>query len=421
MYDVEAVRARFPALGGQDDRQPLFLDNPGGTQVPQGVIDAITDCLLHANANLGGAFRTSRAADAVVWAAREAMADFVNAASPREIVFGQNMTTLTFHLSRSLGLRLKPGDEILLTRMDHDANVSPWLLLARDLGLEVKFLPFDLESYEFDLAELDELIGERTRLVCINHASNLTGTINDVAAIAAKAHAVGALVYVDSVQFAPHGSIDVQALDCDFLVCSAYKFYGPHVGILWGRLPLLEELDPYRVRPAGDRAPDCFETGTLNHEGLAGTTAAVEHFAWVGREMAGRTLVAGDAGLTGRRLEVRRGVTAMIDYETPLTRRLIEGLGAFEGLRVQGITNPNAFARRVPTVSLTVAGRDPKDLAEALAAEEIYVWSGHNYAVEPATALGLMDSGGVLRIGLAHYNTAEEVERILGALGRCLG
>lgn len=419
MFDVEAVRACFPALRSTDSEPPIFLDNPGGTQVPQRVIDAIVDCLIHANANLGGPFRTSVAADAIVWSAREAMADFVNAASPREIVFGQNMTTLTFHVSRSLAHRLSPGDEILLTRMDHDANVSPWLLLARDLGLTVKFLPFDTASYEFDLERLDDLITERTRLVCVNHASNLTGTINDVAAVAARARAVGALTYVDSVQYAPHCPIDVQALGCDFLVCSAYKFFGPHVGILWARQDLIESLPPYKVRPADDAAPDRFETGTLNHEGLAGTAAAVEHFAWIGQTMADGSPSAIAAGETasGRRRDILRGIAASIDYELGLTRTLVAGLGGLKGVTVQGISNPNAFARRVPTVSISVAGRDPAVLADKLAKADIYAWNGHNYAVEPVKALGLADQGGVLRLGLAHYNTAAEVERCLAVLG----
>ena len=366
MFDVNAVRACFPALNPPDGgKAPIFLDNPGGTQVPQRVVDAMRDCLVNANANLGGAFRTSSAAEAVVDQARESMADFVNAVSPSEIVFGQNMTALTFHVSRSLAHRLAPGDEILLTRMDHDANVSPWLLLARDLGLTVKFLPFDRDAYEFDLTVLDRLITDRTKLVCMNHASNLTGTINDVAAVAAKARAVGALTYVDSVQYAPHCPIDVRALGCDFLVCSAYKFFGPHVGILWGRRDLLESLPAYKVRPAGEAMPDRFETGTLNHEGLAGTSAAVEHFAWIGRTMADDDPAARAAagGAEGRRGDIRRGMAASIGYENGLTASLIDGLKSLPGLRIQGIGNLDALDRRVPTVSVTVDGKDPRALA----------------------------------------------------------
>lgn len=422
MFDVDAVRSCFPALKQNwNGKTPVFLDNPGGTQVPRSVIDAMNDCLIRANANLGGAFRSSRAADALVWAAHEAMADFVNAASPREIVFGANMTTLTLHLSRSLARRLKPGDEILLTRMDHDANVEPWLLLARDLDLTVRYLPFDVETYEFDLAQLDPLLNERTALVCVGYASNLTGTINDVAAIAERARAVGALTYVDAVQYAPHGVVDVQALGCDFLVCSAYKFFGPHVGILWAREALLAELEPYKVRAAGDDPPHNFETGTLNHEGLAGTTAAIDYFARIGREMGQDFTLGLDPKLEGRRRDLCAGMAALLAHELPLMRRLIEGLETMEGVTVHGITNPNAFERRVPTVSLSVEGRKPRDLAESLAAEEIYVWDGHNYALEPVRLLGLEDKGGVLRIGLAHYNTIGEVEACLAALRGALG
>lgn len=419
MFDVKAVRACFPALNPPDGgKAPIFLDNPGGTQVPQRVVDAMRDCLVNANANLGGAFRTSSAAEAVVDRARESMADFVNAVSPSEIVFGQNMTALTFHVSRSLAHRLAPGDEILLTRMDHDANVSPWLLLARDLGLTVKFLPFDRDAYEFDLTVLDRLITDRTKLVCMNHASNLTGTINDVAAVAAKARTVGALTYVDSVQYAPHCPIDVRALGCDFLVCSAYKFFGPHVGILWGRRDLLESLPAYKVRPAGEAMPDRFETGTLNHEGLAGTSAAVEHFAWIGRTMAGDDPAARAAagGMEGRRGDIRRGMAASIGYENGLTASLIDGLKSLPGLRIQGIGNLDALDRRVPTVSVTVDGKDPRALAAGLAGANIHAWDGHNYALEPVNHLGLSDRGGVLRLGLAHYNTAAEVERCLEVL-----
>jgi cysteine desulfurase family protein (TIGR01976 family) len=420
-FDVERLRAEFPALTRHNGAPaPVFFDNPGGTQVPGRVIDAITDCLTNANANLGGAFRTSIAADDIFAEAHLAMADFMNAASPREIIFGQNMTSLTLHISRSIARLLGPGDEILLTRMEHDANVAPWLLVARDSGATVKFLPFDHDSYEFDLDPLDDLLTPRTKLVCINHASNLTGTINDVKSITAKAKSVGAMVYVDSVQFAPHGKIDVQDLGCDFLVCSPYKFYGPHMGVLWGREEVLRGLEPYKVRAVGDDLPGCFETGTLSHEAMAGVTACIDYFAWIGRDLADESYRRRHADCAPRRQSILAAMDYLTDYEDPLTQRLIEGLKGFSGLKVHGITNPNATARRVPTVSFTVEGHHPNSIAEGLAAEDIYVWSGHNYALEPTMALGLLESGGVVRIGLAHYNTEDEVDRTLGAIARHL-
>ncbi len=389
--------------------------------MPQMVIDAMVDCLIHANANLGGVFATSGRADAIVADAHVAMADFVNAPSPREIIIGQNMTTLTFHISRSIGRMFSKGDEIILTRMEHDANVSPWLLLARDLGLEVKFLPFDRETYEFDMAELDKLLSPRTRLVAFSHASNMTGTINDVKAVVERAHGVGALVYVDSVQYAPHGVIDVQDLGCDFLVCSPYKFFGPHMGVLWGREDLLMELDPYKVRPAADSLPDRFETGTLNHEGMAGITATVDYFAAIGGDQADDIYRSRYAHFDGRRQNLCAALDYLTDYEIPLTRSLIEGLAGLPGVKIHGITNPNAMNLRVPTVSFTAEGYHPRTISNALAEQGIQVWDGHNYAVEPVNHLGLMEAGGIVRIGLAHYNTMEEVDKTVAAVAAHLG
>jgi len=364
---------------------------------------------------------TLRKAGDIYEQAHLAMADFVNARSPQEIIFGQNMTTLTFHISRSIGHMFEDGDEIILTHMEHDANVSPWLMMARDHGLEVKWLPFDTETYEFDLDELDKLISDKTKLVCIGHASNMTGTINDVKDVCQRAHAAGALVYVDSVQYAPHGVIDVQELGCDFLICSPYKFFGPHMGVLWGRLDILNQLELYKVRPAGSESPDCFESGTLSHEAMAGVTATVNYFAWAGREIADehyRTRYA-DTGNERRQL-ICAGMHALSDYELPMTKRLIEGLTEMPGVKVHGITSSNALARRVPTVSFTAEGFEPSDVSAKLAEQDIYVWDGHNYAIEPAGQLGLMDKGGVVRVGLAHYNTIDEVERALKAIAEHL-
>jgi len=420
-FDIDLIRSQFPAISHTNGQtSPVFLDSPGGTQVPQMVIDAITDCLIHKNANLGGPFRTSEDAELVVSEAHRAMADFVNANSEREIIIGQNMTTLTFHIARSIGRLFSPGDEIIVTRMDHDANVSPWLLMARDFDLTVKYLPFDKETYEFDMNTLDDLLSERTKLVCFGHASNLTGTINDVRAAVARAKSVGALVFVDSVQYAPHGIIDVQDLGCDFLVCSPYKFFGPHMGVLWGREDVLLQLEPYKVRPATSDLPDCFETGTLSHEGMAGITATIDYFAWIGKEIAEDHYRLRHNKHGQRRQMICAAMDCLTDYEIPLTRQLINGLVAMKGVKIHGITNPNALEKRVPTISFTAEGHHPRDLATALGAQGIHVWDGHNYAIEPVNYLGLMETGGVVRIGLAHYNTAEEVDQTLTAIDQIL-
>ena len=411
-YDLDAVRAQFPALGITDNgKRRIYFDNPAGTQVPQSVADAMSRCLLEANANGGGYFRSSQDADAIVAAAREAMADFLGAASPDEIVFGQNMTTITLHVSRSLGRLFKPGDEIIVSRMDHDANVWPWALLARDLGLELRWLPFNTETFEFDLEVLDELLSDRTRLVCVGGASNLTGTINDVATICAKAKAAGALTYIDAVQSAPHVVTDVQAIDCDFLVCSPYKFFGPHPGVLYGREAVLARLEPYKVRPAPGRYPGSFETGTQSHEGFAGITAAIEYFAWLGETM---------ADVSGRQAALRAAMEMLFAYEKTLAAQLVGGLQALDGVTVQGITDESAFDRRVPTVSFTHERVAPDTIARALADGNIFVWNGHNYAVEVADSLGLLESGGVVRVGPVHYNSTAEIDELLAALDEIL-
>jgi len=420
-FNIDLVRSQFPAITRNDGQTaPVFLDNPGGTQVPQQVVDAIADCLINKNANIGGPFSTSKKVDQIVEDCHRAMADFVNAGSPREIIIGQNMTTLTFHISRSIGRLFSPGDEIIVTRMDHDANVSPWLLMARDFDLTVRFLEFDKETYEFDLDTLNDLLNERTKLLCIGHASNLTGTINDVREAVKRAKTVGALVFVDSVQYAPHGIIDVQKLGCDFLVCSPYKFFGPHMGVLWGREDVLSHLDPYKVRPATTDLPGCFETGTQNHEGMAGITATVDYFAWAGGTIADEHYRQRHAGGNRRRHMICAAMDCLTDYETPLMRQLIDGLGAMKGVKIHGITNPNALAKRVPTVSFTVTGHDPANIATRLGNQGIQVWNGHNYAIEPVNYLGLMQAGGVVRIGLAHYNTADEVDQTLRAIDQIL-
>lgn len=420
-YDLEAIRSQFPALSVRDGDTPrVFFDNPAGTQVPQSVVDRMSDCLLESNANLGGYFRTSERATTVIGEAHAAMADLLNAPSADEIIFGQNMTTITLHLSRSIGRQMQPGDEIILTRMDHDANVQPWVLLARDLGLEIKWLPFDLDSFEFDLSLLDDLLSDKTKLVCVGGASNLIGTINDIKTISRKARDAGAWTYVDAVQSVPHVSTDVQDLGCDFLVCSAYKFFGPHQGILWGRREVLEALEAYKVRPAPDQLPGSFETGTQSHEGMAGTTAAVDYLAWIGESMAGEFQDKNQKYEGGRRRSVHAALDCLFEYETGLVTQLIDGLQQLPGVRVQGITAKDAMARRVPTVSFTVDGVPPATIAESLAKKNIFVWSGHNYAVEAAMALGIYDAGGAVRVGPVHYNTKGELDALLLSLHEML-
>ena len=411
-FDLDAVRAQFPALAIQDSgRRRIYLHNPAGTQVPGGVAAAMSDCLLRSNANLGGYFSSSAAADEVVESARQAVANLLNAPSAREIVFGQNMTTITMHLSRSIGGLFQAGDEIILSRMDHDANVWPWVLMAKDLDLNVRWLPFSPETFEFDLHDLDALLTDKTRLICVGGASNLTGTLNDVTSICARARAAGVLTYVDAVQSVPHVATDVQAIGCDFLVCSPYKFFGPHQGVLWGRLDVLEQLEPYKVRPAPQDVPGCFETGTQSHEGFAGIKAAVDYFEWIGTSM---------TRAAGGRAALVAAMELLFDYEKSLTEHLIEGLQGLDGVKVLGITAADAMDRRVPTVAFTHSRHAPAHIAESLARQNIFVWSGHNYAVEVAKTLGIYESGGAVRIGPVHYNSLDELDELLAELRQIL-
>lgn len=419
-FDLDSVRSQFPALSITDDGvRRIYFDNPAGTQVPAGVAAAVSDCLLTKNANQGGYFASSEAADRVMDKARTAMADFLNAPSPDELIFGQNMTTITLHLSRSLGRLFSPGDEIVVSRMCHDANVWPWVLLARDLNLEVKWLPFDKTTFEFNLDDLDGLLTDKTRLLCVGGASNLTGTNNDVASICAKAQAAGVMTYIDAVQSAPHVATDVQALGCDFLVCSAYKFFGPHQGVLWGRRELLESLEPYKVRPAPESIPGAFETGTQSVEGFAGVAAVIDYFNWVGETMAEDHLHRW-AHLSGRRRALHAAMDCLFDYEKLLASRLIDGLTQIDGVTIQGISSADAMDRRVPTVAFTHGSVSSDAIAEALGQRNIFVWSGHNYAVDVAKTLGIYETGGAVRVGPVHYNTVSEIDELLQELDKIL-
>ena len=418
--EINAVRKEFPALSLKDNgKERIYLDNPGGTQVPRQVLERMEHYLIHTNANHGGHFRTSIESDKVLEDAHKAMADLLNAKSKDEIVFGANMTTLTFAVSRSIARLLKPGDTIMLTRMDHDGNVGPWLHLAGDLGLEVRWLNFDFKTYEYDLDEAANLLKDGSvKLAAINYASNCLGTINDVKAITELAHYTDTLVFVDAVQYVPHGPTDVQNIGCDFLVCSPYKFFGPHQGVLWGKAELLFSLEAYKVRPADNNPPGKFETGTQLHEGQAGTLGVLEYIEWIGKTMGGEFQV-DFPNFDGRRLHLHTAMLAIQEYEQTLSSRLIEGLQNLSNVDVKGISDKKNILHRVPTFSFTVKNQNPKDIAMKLAAENIYVWHGHNYALEAIRQLGLEDSGGVVRIGPVHYNTVEEIDRTLEVLKTC--
>lgn len=414
--DLSPVRAQFPALQEKDDQgKPfVFFDGPAGTQVPQAVIDAVAHHYAHANSLAGGNFEVSRRCARVVDDARAAMADFFNAPSPREIIFGPNMTTLTFNFSRAFGRTLQPGDEIVVTWLDHYANVSSWMALE-ELGVQVKQARFDVETGKLDLDHLASLLTEKTKLVAVGLASNAIGTINPISKIAALARNVGAKLYVDAVHYAPHAPIDVQKLGCDFLVCSVYKFFGPHVGVLWGKADALESLTPYQVKPASKAVPHKFETGMLNFEGLAGATAAINYLAGLGAEY-GSHLADDLPQYQGRRQQLKQGMMAIQQYERELCTYLVEQLQTVPNIAIYGITNPAEFDQRCPTVSFNIAGQHPAHLSAYLGEHNIFTWDGNNYALGVTEQLGIEQSGGMLRVGLAHYNTQEDIDRLIAAL-----
>ncbi len=412
MFDARFVRPQFPALSERYNGKPaIFFDNPGGTQVHESVIHAMTDYLTRRNANTHGVFATSRLSDETLDYARQAAADLLGAA-PEEVIFGANMTTLTFMLSRSLAAEFGPEDEIIVTRLDHDANVWPWVMMAEDTGAQVRWADVDLETCTLDMEHFRSLINERTRLVAVGYASNAVGTINDVQTIIRWAKEVGAYTYIDAVQYAPHGLIDVKALDCDFLACSAYKFFGPHIGLLFGKREHLERLRAYRVRPAGDALPGKWETGTKNHEGMAGAAAAIDYIASLGATY-------GHASASASRREKLAAAWEVIGaYEYQLMDRLLTGLKAIPRVRIYGVTDRMDWDKRLATVSIRKEGLTPEALALKLAEENIFVWNGNFYAVSISERLGVEESGGLVRIGLVHYNTIEEVDRCLALIDR---
>lgn len=405
-FDIDAVRAQFPALTLEHAGRPMaFFDGPGGTQVPQRVIDAVSDYYRTSNANHGGAFATSQRSDAIDDAAHAAIADLLGAEA-REVKFGANMTSLTFHLSRSIAATFQSGDEIVVTGLDHDANVAPWLAIAADHGLVIRTWEPRLDDCTLHIADLEPLLSARTRLVAFGWASNAVGTINQVADIVRRVHEAGAWTYVDAVHAAPHLSIDVRAVDTDFLACSVYKFFGPHLGVVYGKAAILDALPVYKVRPAEDR----FETGTGNHEGFAGALAAVEYLAALGVSHGGASPDA------PRRVRLVAAMGAIRRYELELHARLAAGLGAIDGVTQYGITDPQRFSARTPTAAVTVSGVHPRAVAEALGRAGIAVWDGDFYATGLVERLGRAEHGGIVRIGLTHYNTAAEVDRLLEVL-----
>jgi cysteine desulfurase family protein (TIGR01976 family) len=389
VLDLTAVRSRFPALASG----AAFFDGPGGSQVPQSVIDAVAGYLRDSNANLGGAFATSRASDEVLERARAAAADFTGG-EPEGIAFGANMTTLNFQLAHAVARTLDPGDEIVVTALDHDANVSPWLVVAGDHDLVVRTAPLRAEDMTLDLDALEELINERTRVVAFTLASNAVGSIPDAARIAAAAHGAGALAWADGVHLAPHRRLRARELGLDVALCSPYKFFGPHLGIAAIRPDLAESLPADRVRPASEDPPGHrFEAGTQSHEAIAGALAAIEYL---------RGLGDGDLDAAFALIE---------QHETQLTARFLSALP--DGIQLYGIRTPEG---RTPTFCFNVDGREPRGVAELLGERDLYVWDGDYYALEPMRALGLADSGGAVRAGFLHYTTEDEVDRLLEAL-----
>jgi cysteine desulfurase family protein (TIGR01976 family) len=407
-FPIAWCRQQFPALARQFAGQPvIYLDGPAGSQVPQRVVDAVGQYLIEMNANHGGYFASSRESDAMLAEAHRAAADLLGTDSPESTVFGANMTSLTFAFSRALARTWRPGDEVIVTRLDHDANVTPWVLAARDAGAKVTKINFRPDDCTLDLDELRRALTSRTRLVAVGCASNASGTINPVAEITALAHDAGAQVYLDAVHFAPHGLVDVAAWDCDYLACSAYKFFGPHVGLLWGCPELLRKIEPYKVRPAADTSPDRWMTGTQNHEGIAGVLAAIEYLADLGRRSA--------PSASDRRTALAAAFADIGGYERQLSRQLIAGLQKLPDITIWGITDPARLQERVPTVSITHRRLPAPELAKRLGERGIFAWHGNFYALEFSEALGL-EPAGLVRLGLLHYNTPAEIERLLGVL-----
>jgi len=406
-FSLPWIRAQFPALKQTVNGRPaVFFDGPGGTQVPQSVIDAISNYLQADNANTHGAYATSERSDEMIAGVRGALGDLLGCDSD-EIIFGPNMTTLTYGLSRSIARELNPGDEVVVTDLDHDANVAPWRALE-EKGITVRVARIDPRDCTLDLDDLSRHLTGRTKLVAFGYASNAVGTINDVRKITRLAHDVGALTYVDAVHYAPHGAIDVRALDCDFLVCSTYKFFGPHMGVLYGKRELLRRLSPYKLRANSDEVPQRWEWGTLNHECIAGIGACVDYISSIGSLP--------DSQVSDRRHALLTAYKGIREHENGLVGTLLEGLKKIPGLRIYGITDPEKLDNRCPTIAVRIEGHHPRSLAAKLGERGFFTWDGNFYALNLTEKLLIENDGGLLRIGLVHYNTVEEVQRFLGAI-----
>ena len=413
VFPIEEIRSRFPSLDRKiEGRQAVFFDGPGGSQVPTSVTNAMSEYLLRSNANTGMSFATSLETDEIISEALIACADFIGCDDYSEVIFGQNMTSLNFQLAGALSRTWGPNDEVVVTRLDHDGNVGPWALAADWSGAKLRKIGINPEDCTLDMESVNEAITERTVLVAVGAASNLSGTINDIKKIVQIAHSVGAEVVVDAVHFAPHSLIDVSEMGCDFLLCSPYKFFGPHQGLLWGKKERLEELPVAKLRVASEEIPFRWMTGTQSHEGMAGTKAAIEHIAWIGREASGNSELS-------RRDALIEAFRAIEEYEQALCLRMLEGLGAIEGLRIWGISDPNRISERAPTVSFTHPSMSAKEIGEKLAERGVFVWAGNFYALELTEALGL-EPEGVLRAGVLHYNSMEEVEFFVESVAEIL-
>ena len=393
---VEEIRSQFPALRREHNgNQVAYFDGPGGTQVPLSVVEAVTDYLINHNANTHWAYPTSRETDEILDNSRIALADFLNAL-PDEIIFGQNMTSLAFHLARALGRNFQTGDEIIVTELDHHANVDAWRALERERGVKIRVVPMDIETGTLEFTELENFLNEKTKLLAIGAASNSLGTMTDVSRACRLANEAGALSFVDAVHYAAHNLIDVKSFDCDFLACSAYKFYGPHVGVLYGRKNLLQEIDFPKVRPAPDYSPERAETGTLSHEGIAGAAAAVDFLASL-------------SGGSGRREKLENTFSQLHSRQKELTKILWEGLSAINDVRLYGL---GCDLRRTPTIAFTLKGLKARTVAEKLARRGIFASHGDFYALTVVERLGLKDEG-LVRAGCACYTTVEEIDRLI--------
>ena len=411
-FPIEDVRLRFPGLQRVvNGHRAIFFDGPGGSQAPESVGDAVRHYLMHQNANIGMSFATSVETDALIKETMRACADFVGCEDHREIVFGQNMTSLTIQLASALSRTWGPGDEIVVTRLDHDANVRPWVLAAEWSGATVRRVDVNPDDCTHNAESLNSSLNDNTVLVAVGAASNLSGTINDVSSICKKAHSVGAEVFVDAVHYAPHLLVDVNKMGCDYLACSSYKFFGTHQGILWGRADRLADLPVAKLRVSTEEVPFRWMTGTQSHESMAGTLAAIEHLAWIGRTISGSEI--------GRREALQVAFSAIENYEQDMCWRIIEGLKTNAGIKIWGITDPDRILERAPTVSFTHNSMTAQQIGDALAERGIFVWVGNFYALELSEALGL-EPEGVLRVGVLHYNTMEEVERFLSELSSIL-